>query len=284
MNNVFVYRDGESDGGVFILRRSDGEEAEQAQNLNEEFLRYHSRSFYSHTVSKILIFVMIILAVSLGVFIVVNPMLGIELSRSEEIWITVGGLFGIVAIAVIVSVVSVFIEKRKRKSKKYKNFEEKRASFDNELRARLGVPDDSLKFDVFSYRYNTKNNKLIRNPLRNDTYMTYETVGWREGEAMFFYDRSAVFRFPLADLVRIVRVDEKLVFWGWSKKEKINGEKYKPYKIGFTFSFDNNKKAEGYHVKAYYRLVFARDGEEYEILIPNYEKETLEKLTGKTLP
>ena len=65
------------------------------------------------------------------------------------------------------------------------------------------------------------------------------------------------------------------MYYGWNKETAFNKGVYKNYKIRMNdFGM--------YAVKPYYSLQILSGGEEYEIRIPPYEREEVERLTGRT--
>ncbi len=85
-------------------------------------------------------------------------------------------------------------------------------------------------------------------------------------------------KFPYEAVIDVERVEKRLLFYGWNKPEKFNRGRYKPYKIRY------NGQGGYYYVKPCYRVRLWREAEEYEIIFPSYEGETLERVTGRTLP
>lgn len=277
MKNVFAYRDGKPDGALFCDRSPEGNLAAKKKASDEE------EQFFQRQASlpKVLAVVMLILfCVGCVLFCVGLEMLtGEEVSAPDEVSVTLtaaGG--GLAAIALIVLLLGHFRQKRVMGSRSYSFSRQERNKLIGELREALSIPSDTVKTDVFACRFVKGKRKEKRTPFSKNSYFATETDVWREGESFCVFDGDDVYKFPYETVIDVERIEKRLLFYGWNKPEKINRGRYKPYKIRY------NSQGGYYYVKPCYRVRLLREGEEYEIIFPPYEGETLARVTGRTLP
>lgn len=152
-------------------------------------------------------------------------------------------------------------------------FEEQFEKNEEECREQLRIPDDTDGVDVFLFPYRVKDGKEKISPIQNFQYMNMELEVFREGDTLCFSDLELVVKIPLCEIYEIARIDKKVLMWGWNKETSYKKGEYKPYKI-------RSKGYGSYSLKPYYSLRIRRDEEEFEILIPGYEIETILSLTG----
>lgn len=279
MKNVFTYRDGVPDGEPFAVKRVNETLAERkraSDKENKRFCRYFHRSEYLEFLNGALFL--------LGFFCLTWGIVGFteKDGAGNQAWaIAVTAIGGVLCLAVLALFGYLLNREILTKFKdKYSAFrEERRKLFGELLTEFVAASADTEKYrtDVFGCRYCEGKSKQKRYPACAKKFLAFDTIFWRKENAFCVFDGIALYEFPLKEIVKMERIGRRVRFYGWNKKKPFAHIRYKPYKI--------RKKPfkEKYSTIAYYRLVFARDGEEYEILIPNYEKETLEKLLGKTL-
>lgn len=276
MKNVFAYRDLTPDGSVFVSRSPESGLAEKKKKSDEEALRFQKLTMLPKLLQLVLL-----IAVGAGAILLT---VGLDMLTDGEftgdnrlaiILASVGG--GLFAVGLLFIVIGTIRSKRVIGSGAFKMYEGEREKLMREVKESLAIPSDAVKCDVFSCRYLPKKNRQKRMPFFKNSYLSLETEMWREGEAFCAFDGDAVFKFPFESVIETERVEKRITFYGWNKPEKHNKGKYKLYKVRY------NSNGEYYTVKPVYRVRLFHESEEYEILIPAYEKETLEKLLGKTL-
>ena len=276
MKNVFAYRDHAADGSVFISRSPEGGLAAKKKASDEEAERFMVHAGLPKVLQGI-----VLVALTVGLLLLV---VGLNLLTDEEfvgddtrpvVLTAVGG--GMAVVAFIFLGIAVIRKKRVMGSPAFAYFESEREKLMRELKEALAIPVDAAEWDVFACQYKTVRNKQRRRPYYKNSYVACKTLAWREGEAFCVFDGDNVYKFPFENFVEIERIAKSIGFYGWNKQEKFNKGKYKPYKIRY------NANSALYTVKNSFRVRLFRESEEYELLVPAYERETLEKLTGKTL-
>ena len=137
----------------------------------------------------------------------------------------------------------------------------------------LKVPKDSLKVDVLEHPYKLSKKGEKKNAGTLSVYETFEMETFREEKNICFADVGTVYAVPMDGLKRIVKINKIASFLSWHKETPYNEGEYKQYKIW-------TNKMGVLFVKPHYSLQFTVDGEEFEILFPSYELETIKNLTG----
>ncbi len=125
----------------------------------------------------------------------------------------------------------------------------------------MGVPDENKLVDVFLSYYKPKKGKET-----NALFVTFTNVElqiYRDESNFYVADLESLVAIPLSSFTGIYKVNKRVTFDGWNKEEPTNSPKYKPYNI--------MRCSVGLTIKPYYSIHFNIDGDEYEILIPNYE-------------
>lgn len=279
MKNVFTYREGIPDGNAFAIRQVEGEIAEKKKafdEANERFNRHFNRVKGWHLPNILEVASAFVAALcAVGIYT-------IEKNHSNEEFGALRIVLIVIAVMALLLYVTLGIYTRNGRNLtktelRYYAFQAERQKLLGEILTELGFEVtalERLRMDVLGCRYQTQNGKLKRRPASPKKHLAIDTMLWRENEAFYFFDGYAVYEFPIADLVNAERIERHICFCGWNKKVSYGVKPYAVRRKVFTNS---------YSIKNYYRLAFEKNGEEYEILIPNYEKQTLEKLTGKTL-
>lgn len=277
MKNVFAYRDAAPEGGVFLSRSPEGGLAARKKASDKEAERFGRQAMLPIVWQSVflLVFCVGLLLLTVGLDLLTEE----DFKGNETIGVVLaavgGGLF---AVGLLVIAVGAIKRKRVTGSSAFVFFESEREKLMREVKEALAIPAEAVKCDVFGCRCKTVRNRQKRKPFFKNSYFAFETEGWREGEAFCIFDGNAVYKFPYANIIETERVEKRITFFGWNKREKYNHGKYKPYKIRY------NHNGDWYTVKPCYRVRLFRESDEFEILFPAYERETLEKLTGKTLP
>ena len=191
-------------------------------------------------------------------------------------WLIIGAAVGLVVCAGT----CIFIWLRMRRvqdSPAMKYVEERVEKFLAESREALGVPETAEKCDVlvFPYRVSKSGKVRIANVMLGKTYVNREFHVFREGDALCLADNDTVHKIPFDRMSRLVCINKRISMLGWNKEEKFNKGRYKQYRI--RMNGNNNNQ---YFVKPYLSLQIM-GSEEYELLFPGYETETVQRLTGK---
>ncbi|MDE7296231.1 MAG: tetraspanin family protein [Clostridia bacterium] len=276
MKNVFAYRDHAADGSVFISRSPESGLAAKKKASDDEAERFMTHAALPKVLQWIVLIVftagLILLAVGLNV-LTDEEFVG-DATRPIVLTAVGGGLF---AVGLIFFGISAIKKKRVMGSPAFAYYESEREKLMREMKEALSIPIDAAECDLFACQYKTVRGKQRRRPYYKNSYVACKVLAWREGDAFCVFDGDAVYKFPFENFVEVERITKGICFYGWNKQEKFNKGKYKPYKIRY------NANNSMYTVKNSFRVRLFRESEEYELLVPAYENETLEKLTGKTL-
>lgn len=276
MKNVFAYRDSVSDGSVFISRSPESGLASKKKASDDEAERFMTHAALPKFLQWI---VLIVFAAGLLLIAVgVNVLTDEEFTGDNTVPIVLaavgGGLF---AVGLIFFGISAIKKRRVMGSPAFAYYESEREKLMREMKEALAIPAEAAECDVFACQFKTVRGKPRRRPYSKNCYVACKTLAWREGDAFCVFDGDYVYKFPFENFVEVERIVKSLGFYGWNKQEKFNKGKYKLYKIRY------NSNGGIFMVKNSFRVRLFRENEEYEVIIPAYENETLEKLTGKTL-
>ena len=133
----------------------------------------------------------------------------------------------------------------------------------------LGVPQTADDIDLFGEGFKEKNGKAKR-AWSMSQYVNLSCKIYRDGENLYLADIDGVYAFPLSGFFEIMAVRKTTTFSGWNKAVPFNKPPFKQYNIR-----RNNYGV--FFVKPYYYVKFLAFNEEYMLVIPSYELETLQK-------
>lgn len=249
----------------FILRRVEKELSEKQNEAVDALEDHQKKASLSPwlTAAKYLsgAFFMIVLAAVLKA--------GKSAFTNAPILILIGAVCGVVSL-------SLWLTERKRsktvaESDEFKDDVKNADQLAAECFARLNIPDDAKKADIFLRPYKIKNGKE-KKAFDMFEYINTEFHVFREGDLLCIADVGSVIGISVKDMTGIHPIDKRVNFMGWNKEENFNKGVYKPYKMtsnqyGILF------------IKPCYSLHFFGLGEEYEIIFPAYELETFKSLT-----
>ena len=137
----------------------------------------------------------------------------------------------------------------------------------------MKVPADAVVMDVLSEVYKLNKRGEEKAAFSFCKYFNLQYHVFKEEDTLCFANYEMVCGVPLNGLQRIVKCNGKAAFSIWNKEEGHNQGKYKAYKISVN-------QLDTYYVKPYYALQFTAEGEEYQILFPPYELDSMRALTG----
>ncbi len=277
MKNVFAYRDSVADGSTFITRSPESGLAAKKKASDDEAMRFMTHAALPKIVQWIvlIIFTAGLLLLAVGLNVLTDEEFVGDATRPIVLTAVGGGLF---AIGLGFFGIAAIQRKRVMGSPAFAYYESEREKLMREMKEALAIPVEAAECDLFAFQYKTVRNKQRRRPYAKNCYVANKTLAWREGDAFCVFDGDNVYKFPFENFVDIERIGKSLGFYGWNKQEKPQKGKYKPYKIRY------NSNGGFYTVKNSFRVRLFRENEEYELIVPAYENETLERLTGKTLP
>ena len=136
----------------------------------------------------------------------------------------------------------------------------------------LGIPKDSKYIDVLTFSYKIKDGK--EKPIAPlFQYLNFELHLFRENDNLCLATVGEVYAFPIANIKKIKEINKRITVGGWNKEEAYNSKEYNKYKI-----VANNMGILFY--KQYYSIVISKGDEDFEILVPNYDIESILEITN----
>lgn len=131
----------------------------------------------------------------------------------------------------------------------------------------LGVPADAAELDVFGYGYEIKRGKEKRLLKELGEYMTSSLYVFVENGELMLANDVEKYAIPLSAITGVRVIRKKTKAFCWTKDDKQMSATYKPYMVGYN-------DGDGiFTVRAIYSLDIAYNGEEYELVVPNYDWE-----------
>lgn len=261
--------------GEFAVRRIDGELDRKHESLTDEIGKLQKHS----TLPAWLMIIMYVLlaygAICTMVFVTApigEDAVSYATAYANAPWVIWTGVPTLLAGAALF-LVQYMKGKRVKASSEYRYAVEKAEKITAESREALYIPHDAADCDVFISPYKVKKNGKHRSAIWGANYNNGSFWAFREGDALCIADTTIVFKIPFDRIERIVRVNKRISFQGWNKDVNYRTPQYKPYKIR-----QNNNGA--FFVKPYLSIRI-RGSEEWELILPPYETETIERITGK---
>lgn len=135
-----------------------------------------------------------------------------------------------------------------------------------EAKKEFGTPDTAVDIDVLCQRYRMKNGK------RKIAHKMYDygnpcVCFYCQNGDLYFETLSTKITVPMGSIVKVKKIKRNALLPQWNKEETPDSRAYKPFKI---------KAVNGLlYIKSYYSILIDEDGQEYEILIPDYDMEAV---------
>jgi len=189
-------------------------------------------------------------------------------------------LFYISIALILYGIIIYMIQKQKVKKTlaldEYKQMNEKADVLYKQVLEELGVPEEAIKIDFLMSTIYKKNEQLAKEGKKAKTiakplYYNIILNSYVENGLLCLADNCSVLTLPVKAFKRIVKKEEKILESQWNKDVDIKSEEYKPYKIT-----QNNFGA--YRIRYYYSIEFVINDLEYEMKIPHYEINNIQKL------
>ncbi|MDE7405528.1 MAG: hypothetical protein K2M89_01465 [Clostridiales bacterium] len=181
----------------------------------------------------------------------------------------------VVGLVCLAAAIALFVwgrirSKRVQSSPEYQTVIDEREKLQNGSYDELGVPNDADDIDVFCFPFklNRKGKEVNGSPFAK--YVTICFKIFKRDDCLYFADTSDLIKIPLSAVTETYVMAKNVNFWGWTKEQNFNSKEYKLYKI----------RANNYgtlFVKGCYCINLLLDGNEFEIIIPPYEWQVLEK-------
>lgn len=272
MRNVFAVRSGRgvpegyvSDGEVFIVRRLS---ASQQNKLDEKYTAVYTAGSRGELPLPLIILFYVSAVVFLccagGLLKNIGEVSFAQMYENAPAVFWVGGIAAVVAVALLTA---GFLRKRRTAPALVQPGEELRRAV-REAEEELCIPADAARADVFFEQYRVSKGGKRR---RVGIFYNEEVAVWASEESLCIATQEVVYALPKSSFTAIYRVERRVQFLFWNKEESHNSPRYKPYRV--------RKNQYGrLSVKPYYSVQFTRSGEAFEILIPPYELETLQRI------
>lgn len=140
----------------------------------------------------------------------------------------------------------------------------------------LRIPDDAAQTDVLTFLYKEKNGKLKLDTSPFAAYLLASTHAFSENGKLCFSDLNDVYGIDISEIVSIESNKKKISALGWNKAAPPNDKYFKKYKITV------NQFAAVFMRPIV--LTFRHGEENFEILFPPYEEETIRRLCNFPFP
>ena len=220
---------------------------------------------------NILYYVSLITCFSTLIFILLAIQdIDLEANKIPVLYLVIAGVS---LVGVIVSSLLQTKAKKKldelMKSDEIKKVTEKNKEIEALLVKDLGIPEGTRKVDVF-VRHVTVRNGDYYNALKQ-SYSNYSLHAYSKNNRVYFSDTYELISFSLEDVTKVRYVKEKITFDHWNKKDYIRDEQFKEYGIRFS-------GRGGLLMKGFYQVDIEKDGRQYMLRLPGYEKEFIESI------
>lgn len=265
MKNVFSFdAEGRQPYNNFIIKESDAEVvAKQDATLKAicAFEKKYSLPIYLKVIMYICAFVAAM--VILGVLDAVIDGLPFAEAYGNAPWLFyVGGACFVVFVVLLC--ISRYLDFKGSKSPEFQRLTQEVNEVTAESYSRLGVPDDARGISVLAYHFRIKRGK--EKPAAYVSHAMQEMKIYFDGDNLYIASLHCLTAIPFADIRAVVENKKRTAFIQWTKDKSYRSPEYKRYKVR---AFQYGLATKTYSVR------IASDGAEAEILIPNFEIETL---------
>ncbi len=272
MKNLFgLNKDKEEIDGIFYLDRELSkelvEEVEKSRNELDSVQKKASLPFYYKLIYYISFFYLLIvlLFISSGLE---SDVAFIDIIKSNLILIIIGG------VDIIVLILMHFYIKNKTnkivESNETKQVVSKAEDLYNRCLEDLKIPTEHYNVDVFTSFYEEKDGQVKTKKAMGLSYIALQTNAFIEDNCLCLADLETVIKIPMNEITKVVKLKKRKSFINWTKEEQPKNNKYNNYKVvvqnGNIFTV------------ACYQVVINSSFGEYEIIIPEYEYDSIKKL------
>lgn len=141
-----------------------------------------------------------------------------------------------------------------------------------QIHSELQIPEDAVDVDVLFQVYKMKNGKRHVKNRGWYRFVNGEMAVYRKDDRLCFSDYHGEWAIPIGEIQGVQNVPKKVQVSGWNKEYPVTAPQLKPYK-----PIDNNGSI---FVRAYYAIEIQSIWGAFEILIPNYDMETVMQIAG----
>lgn len=139
---------------------------------------------------------------------------------------------------------------------------------DNKTAVEMDIPEDNMAVDVLGEIYEMKRGKR-KSACQPITLNGSTTMYFREGYLCFF-DGAQELSIPLREITNIEKRKKRMSIANWNKEEDYESSKYKKFYI-----VPNNY---GLLIKEYYSIQIQSIWGEFEVRLPEYEEEAVNRI------
>ena len=275
MKNVFgigkdIFNDESSifeyDGGCFVIKTVDEETTELLDSVCDEF-ENHKKQASLPLWLNIIKFV-----ATIGALLIGGSILKADVTLAEA-YSNAPYFFFICGALAVIAIVLWTVERVKYKkivtSEKFKSNCEVAECAITRARNHLGVPENALSVDVFAFVYKDKKGTQVS--AMPYTFFPCEMMAYCDSDNFYLADVKSVLSFPRSNILGIEQIKKKATLGNWNKSDAPRSKKYKQYKM----VVDNMSLI---HIKSYYSMKLRQNGEDYEILFPAYDVESIAQM------
>lgn len=263
------------DGECFITERLEESEEKTIDQLNDEFDEQIKRAELPLYL-RIIKFICTVLAL-IAVASIIRADVPFDVAFGNAPYIFIAGVAA-ATIAIALWIIEAVKRNGYLNSEEYRQHCEKEDAAAKNIMTRLNIPEDAELIDVLAQSYKLNDNNIVKKSIfeAKPQFMPIELFMYKDEKGLRLADCTGVFTFPYDEIIGIDPVNNKAILLEWNKPESIKSEKYKPYKM----TSDNLDRI---HVKNYYSLKIKRCSTDYEILIPEYEIDSVARLLEITI-
>ena len=266
MKYLFSIVDDKNSLDKYIIRHVSEEEQKAVDDIIEKENKFLKRKTIPSWLTNTSFFGIIV-----GIYIVAAVFINEE--GFKETYEKMKFLFyiaiALIAIGVIIITIAIIKNKKLRDDPEFEKLTKEQNAIANQSIDSLNVPADYIEMDLLLALVKYKNGEevIVKQAL---SFLNASTYAFVENELLCFADSVNVYAIPLNSITKIYEVDKTITLPSWNKKEPINSEKYKKYKLVL-----NNG---GISSRPHYKVFLTIDNEKYYFCLANYDIDNFKKL------
>ena len=266
MKYLFSIVDDKNSLDKYIIRHVSEEEQKAVDDIIEKENKFLKRKTIPSWLTNTSFFGIIV-----GIYIVAAVFINVE--GFKETYEKMKFLFyiaiALIAIGVIIITIAIIKNKKLRDDPEFEKLTKEQNAIANQSIDSLNVPADYIEMDLLLALVKYKNGEevIVKQAL---SFLNASTYAFVENELLCFADSVNVYAIPLNSITKIYEVDKTITLPSWNKKEPINSEKYKKYKLVL-----NNG---GISSRPHYKVFLTIDNEKYYFCLANYDIDNFKKL------
>lgn len=179
-----------------------------------------------------------------------------------------------VAAIVVIKVLNTKKINKIQSSDEYINLNKTSIEIQNKLSEEMGIPDNASRIDILSNVYKIVGGNQVPINKMLDYVAVAATVFVKDNDLCLF-DNEYLFAIPIED-ISIKKYERKIKVIGWNKPEKFKRSDYSKYSIRVD-------QMGIFQHKYYFQLEFKNNEDNYAIVIPVYEIDSIQKMINKDI-